>query len=113
MKFKLRVAAAASVLAASFAIGVPAAQAQGCNGVVNWFTWGCAPWDNNNGPRFPYYSKKVVTMRAPQGSRIETKNGMSMININGTSYPVSGVVAAGGANVVAAGGANVRVIVQN
>src|SRR5690606_27058383 len=27
------------------------AHAAGCNGVVNIFQWGCAPWDNNNGPQ--------------------------------------------------------------
>lgn len=98
------------------------AQAAGCNGVVDFFRWGCAPWDNNNGPKFPYYSKKVVTMRAPAGSRVETKNGASMIDINGVKYPVAAgviapgganVIAPGGANVIAPGGANVQVYVQN
>ena len=31
------------------------AQAAGCNGHVNVAEWGCAPWDNNNGPQFPHY----------------------------------------------------------
>ena len=107
--------------AVSLTIAPAPAQAAGCNGVVNPFVWGCAPWDNNNGPKFPYYSKKVVTLRAPAGSRIEQKDGSQIIDINGQKYPVSGViapgganvVASGGANVVAAGGANVQVIVQN
>lgn len=108
-------------IAVAMAAAPTPAQAAGCNGVVNPFVWGCAPWDNNNGPKFPYYSKKVVTMRAPAGSKIETKNGASVIDINGVKYPVSGVIAPGGGNVVAAGGmnviapggANVQVIVQN
>jgi hypothetical protein len=33
------------------------ASAKGCNGVVNAAVWGCAPWDNNNGPQFPNYKK--------------------------------------------------------
>ena len=31
------------------------AGAAGCNGVVDQFKWGCAAWDNNNGPQFPHY----------------------------------------------------------
>jgi hypothetical protein len=31
------------------------ANAAGCNGHVEPQTWGCAPWDNNNGPKFPHY----------------------------------------------------------
>ncbi len=31
------------------------ASANGCNGVVSLAEWGCAPWDNNNGPQYPYY----------------------------------------------------------
>lgn len=112
MKTARYVLAAGALIAGLAATGP--ARAAGCNGVVDFFRWGCAPWDNNNGPKFPYYSKKVVTMRAPAGSKIETKNGASMIDINGVKYPVAaGVVAAGGGNVVSAGGANVQVYVQN
>jgi hypothetical protein len=101
------------------------AHAAGCNGVVNIFQWGCAPWDNNNGPQYPYYRKKQVTMTAPRGSRITVKDGHAMVNINGRDYPVVGgassvisagggnVVSAGGGNVVAAGGMNLRVWVPN
>lgn len=42
-------AAGASIMSAS------SASAAGCNGVVNPVVWGCAPWDNNNGPGFPNY----------------------------------------------------------
>lgn len=111
MKFEgTKVAAiAAGMLVA--AVSSPAYAGTGCNGVVNIFQWGCAPWDNNNGPQYPYYRKKQVTMKAPNGSRITVKDGHAMVTINGTNYPVvggaSGVVSAGGGNVVSAGGGNV------
>jgi hypothetical protein len=101
--------AAGLVIAASAA--APAYAGTGCNGVVNIFQWGCAPWDNNNGPQYPYYRKRQVTMKAPSGSRITVKDGHAVVSINGTNYPVvggaSGVVSAGGGNVVSAGGGNV------
>lgn len=113
--------AATGVLAASATAAPP--MASGCNGVVNIFVWGCAPWDNNNGPKFPYYRKKVVTKFAPQGSKVITDTGATMIDINGVKYPIAdarvvaaggaNVVAAGGGNVVAPGGANIQVIVEN
>lgn len=37
------------------AIAGPSA-AKGCNGYVNQMQWGCAPWDNNNGPQYPHYT---------------------------------------------------------
>lgn len=94
------------------ALGVAApASAAGCNGVVNIFVWGCAPWDNNNGPRYPYYKKRQVTVRAPQGSQITVRDGHAVVTINGRNYPVvggaNGVISAGGGNVVSAGGGNV------
>lgn len=47
----LGVAVGVSLLAAN------EASAKGCNGVVNQAVWGCAAWDNNNGPQFPNYKK--------------------------------------------------------
>lgn len=89
----------------------PAIAGTGCNGVVNLFVWGCAPWDNNNGSQFPYYRKRQVTIQAPKGSRITVKDGHAVVTVNGANYPVVGgassVVSAGGANVVSAGGGNV------
>lgn len=86
------------------------ALAAGCNGVVDIFKWGCAPWDNN-GPKYPYFKKTIVTRNAPRGSPIQIKDGAAMVQINGQWYPVAdgaaGVVAAAGGNVVAAGGGNV------
>ena len=47
---------AAYALIAAGACGVSAtASAAGCNGVVDQFKWGCAAWDNNNGPQYPNY----------------------------------------------------------
>lgn len=31
------------------------AWSNGCNGVVDQLKWGCAIWDNNNGPQYPHY----------------------------------------------------------
>jgi len=46
----LAIAAAGGVL-----LSLGQAEAAGCNGHVNVAEWGCAPWDNNNGPQFPHY----------------------------------------------------------
>lgn len=107
----LKPAAVAAVVAAAAILPTPALAGTGCNGVVNVFVWGCAPWDNNNGPQYPYHRKRQVSIQAPQGSRITIKDGHAVVTVNGVSYPVvggaSGVVSAGGANVVSAGGGNV------
>lgn len=109
MPVKLALAGLATAAAIGFAS--PAHAGTGCNGVVNILVWGCAPWDNNNGPQYPYYKKKQVTIQAPRGSRITIKDGHAVVNVNGRDYPVvngaSGVIAAGGGNVVSAGGGNV------
>ena len=122
---RIKLLAAAIACAAPFAFAAPAYAGTGCNGVVNIFVWGCAPWDNNNGPQFPYYKKQQTTIQVPKGSRITVKDGHAMVNVNGKEYPVvngvAGVVASGGGNVIAPGGANViatgglnmRVWVQN
>lgn len=107
----LKPAAVAAAVAAVAILPTPALAGTGCNGVVNVFVWGCAPWDNNNGPQYPYHRKRQVSIQAPQGSRIAIKDGHAMVTVNGVNYPVvggaSGVVSAGGANVVSAGGGNV------
>ena len=99
------------------------AAAAGCNGVVAPQVWGCAPWDNNNGPQFPNYkppktSKPVQpTIRsapAPQtqlqkvapnttGGRIIGNNGGNIIGNNG-----GGIITNNGANVVGNGGNTMR-----
>ncbi|MCP3733065.1 hypothetical protein M9978_21905 [Sphingomonas sp. MG17] len=104
-------AVATAVLIGAAGLAAPAYAGTGCNGVVNIFVWGCAPWDNNNGAQYPYFKKRDVAMRVPAGSKITIKDGHAFVTIDGRNYPViggaSGVVAAGGGNVVAAGGGNV------
>lgn len=123
MNLRFRTAAVAAAATAAL-LPTPASAGTGCNGVINIFVWGCAPWDNNSGPRFPYHRKQQVDMRVPAGSKIVTKDGAAMVEVGGKQYPVVGgagvisagganVVSAGGANVVAAGGMNLKVWVQN
>jgi hypothetical protein len=83
-----------SVALASAAFSTPAIAGTGCNGVVNIFVWGCAPWDNNNGSQFPYFRKKVTTLPA-QGTQIVTERGVQMALRNGTYYPLIGQDGAG------------------
>lgn len=109
-KLRFALAAAAGLYFASTA-SAPAATAgsygTGCNGVVNILVWGCAPWDNNNGPKYPYYRKKKQQLPASQTQIVE-RNGQKMALYNGQYYPLAGapVISPGGANVVASGGGN-------
>lgn len=107
----LKMALSGAILVSSLSVSAPAYAGTGCNGVVNIFVWGCAPWDNNNGAKYPYFKKREVAMRVPTGSKITIKDGYAFVTVNGRNYPVingaNGVVAAGGGNVVAAGGGNV------
>ena len=81
------------------------AAAAGCNGVVDQFKWGCAAWDNNNGPQFPHYKppKKAqapARVQAParpsapvaghavapnQGNRLIGNDGASLVGNDGAS----------------------------
>lgn len=120
---KLKIVLAA--VAVSMAGGAAApALAAGCNGVVNIFKWGCAPWDNNNGPQHPYYVKKTVGI-AP-GTPVKCERGACLAYVNGAWVPVvlpsgaqlvgndgASLVAAGGGNLVAAGGGNLRGLISN
>jgi hypothetical protein len=110
--------AALLAVAAGGVTATPALAGNGCNGVVNIFVWGCAPWDNNNGSRFPYYRKQVVDRNLPKGTEIKIDNGAAFAKVNGQWKPIDGgaaavaragggVIAPGGANVIAAGGGNV------
>jgi hypothetical protein len=103
-KYSARIVVAALTLGA-VGIGSPAAAGTGCNGVVNIFVWGCAPWDNNNGAKFPYYRKKAITI-PKQGTQIVTKDGVTMALRNGTYYPLIGQ---DGAGVIGQDGAGFRV----
>ena len=94
------------VLVASITAVLPSPSvAKGCNGYVSQFEWGCAPWDNNNGPKFPHYRGPAQQARVqPQVTAIRqdakpdvrstrSSNGASVINTNG-----SNIVAQGGGN---------------
>ena len=90
-------ALSAAILAATAATPASAA---GCNGVVNPLIWGCAPWDNNNGPRFAYYVNprtKQVTI-PQQGAQTRFANGQRQVLFNGNWLQVSGT---NGANIIA------------
>ncbi len=109
---KFRILGAAVFVAAGVTLATPASAGTGCNGVVNIFQWGCAPWDNNNGPQYPYFKKKTV--RVPAGTPMKTERGQSFALVNGQWAPMvaaggGNMVAAGGGNMVAAGGGNVVV----
>ena len=108
MSLKLLVPVA---LVAAFAglSATPASAGTGCNGIINPFVWGCAPWDNNNGAQYPYFKKKTVQVPASQ-VKVENKNGVNVALYNGSYYPM---VAAGGGNMVAAGGGNVTILMPN
>lgn len=89
-------------------LGAGKAGAAGCNGVVNVFVWGCAPWDNNNGQQFPYYRKKEKTVSAKAVQEVRE----NMVKVNGQWYPLvnpSSVIAPGGGNIIASGALNLRV----
>lgn len=92
MKFRYAAFAAAVVAAGVFA--TPAAAARGCNGVVNPLVWGCAPWDNNNGPQFPYFKKKQVPIPRAQ-AQVFNERGVQMVRDlrSGAVYPLIGQAA--------------------
>ncbi len=70
------------------------AAAAGCNGVVNQLVWGCAAWDNNNGPKYPNY-------KAP----VRSSNPVVRGNVPNLNNP--GIVAGGAGNIVAGGAGNI------
>jgi hypothetical protein len=94
------------------------ASAKGCNGVVNQMEWGCAAWDNNNGPQFPHYNKPAsaqpaaktaLAVPAPSAAAVQPRAGAPIISTNGSgivasgagnAVPKSGIVASGAGNAV-------------
>jgi hypothetical protein len=96
---------AAVALLALSATG-PAAAA-GCNGVVNPLVWGCAAWDNNNGPQYPNYRAPARSNAAPQVTR---GNASGIISNNATqgitTQRGAGIVSGGAGNIVAGGAGN-------
>jgi len=96
------------LVALSFAIGsylvnVTPANARGCNGVVNQFEWGCAYWDNNNGPQFPHYREPApARVVAPIKPVIVRRTNPPVVQRNSTS----GLVSPGRGILVSQGGGN-------
>lgn len=86
MKAKSLRAAAACAFAVAFAFP-SAANALGCNGVVNPLLAGCTRSDNNDGPQFPYYKVNRISVPANL-ARIEMKDGALMTQLKGKWYPV-------------------------
>lgn len=88
-------AATAAILAAS------PASARGCNGVVNQLVWGCAAWDNNNGPQYPNWHGAPA--RNPSAGAINRNQSGIVAQGGGNLYSPgvrngNGIVAQGGGN---------------
>ncbi len=94
-------------LAAAFCFTTQA-NAKGCNGVVNQLEWGCAAWDNNNGPQYPHYKgpAKAAAPAKPAASvpppAVAAGAQRPVVGPNGGS----GIVASGAGNIVASGAGN-------
>jgi len=102
-----------SLAAGLCVVATQEAGAKGCNGVVSQGEWGCAAWDNNNGPQFPHYKKpgsaQPAAVVAP--SALAQKPG-PVLAPNKVNAPVNangaGLVASGGGNLVSSGGGNFK-----
>ena len=118
---KIRIALLAALSFAAVAGGATTASAAGCNGTVSQFEWGCAAWDNNNGPQFPHYkaaparqatpTAPVAASSLPANGKLVASGGGNLVASGGGNLVASGggnLVASGGGNLVASGGGNVR-----
>ena len=107
-KYQLALVAGAALACAT----VGSASAKGCNGVVDQLRWGCAVWDNNNGPQYPYYKAKqihVSGLNVPEGTKLRV-SGNNLVDVATGRIVAAGagnVIAPGGGNVIAIGGGNV------
>ena len=80
----------------------------GCNGVIEPQTWGCAPWDNNNGPQFKYWKGGNAQKPAAQPAAVAAKPPVPAPALaTRPGVAGAGVVSQGGGNVVSQGGGNV------
>jgi hypothetical protein len=104
-KFRALILSAASLGILGIATPTNAAAIRGCNGVVNPLVWGCAPWDNNNGPQFPYHKTTRIEIPRAQ-AQIVVQNGVQMVK-DLRSGQVHPIVAGGAGNIVAGGAGNV------
>ena len=93
----MRIASVILLSGAALALLAAPASARGCNGVVNQLVWGCAAWDNNNGPQYPNYHAPAQPARqaAPAYSntppQVVNRNGNGLISQDGgTALPRNG-----------------------
>lgn len=100
-KLRFALVGVASIAAATL-FATPATAGTGCNGVINILEWGCAPWDNNNGPQFKYWKKQEVNAPVSQVKIVDVK-GQRMAEYKGKTW----VIAPGAGNVIAPGAGNV------
>jgi hypothetical protein len=93
------------------ALSSPQAEAKGCNGYVNQLQWGCAAWDNNNGPQFPHYQAPTAAPAAriaPAALAHPVPPTAQLLKPGSVTSPAGGkIVAQGGGNIVAQGGGNI------
>ena len=100
-----------ALLAAALALPAGGAFANGCNGVVNQLVWGCAAWDNNNGPQFPNWHGAKAAPAPAAAPRAYTPPPSNIISTNGGGIVASGagnIVASGAGNIVASGAGNMQ-----
>jgi hypothetical protein len=102
-KSAITIATLGSLIALAFALTPSPASAAGCNGYVNQAVWGCAIWDNNNGPQFPHYVPPRPAPRAvvaPARPVLAPRPTTPVVRSNG-----NGLVATGGGNLITNDGA--------
>ena len=109
---KVGVAVLGLAVGTCFLTGSNEASARGCNGVVDQFKWGCAAWDNNNGPQYPHYKKPAKTtapakVRAPatpaQRPTIQHNQGNGIISRDG-----AGIIGNDAGSLIGPDGATMR-----
>jgi hypothetical protein len=102
----VRQIALAVVVVSSIGVYSASAAAAGCNGVVNPAVWGCAPWDNNNGPKFPNYKPKKAPQPAAAPAAKTTPTPLAQRPV---AHPgnASGIISRDGAGIISRDGAGI------
>jgi hypothetical protein len=110
-----------SFVATALLVGAAnSASAKGCNGHVEPLRWGCAAWDNNNGPNYPYYkapARQQAQPTVPQTALashsltvpLSSVRGYpvgSTVVVNGVAYKLISQDGGGFAHLIATGGGN-------
>ena len=103
----VRQLALAFVVVSSIGVYSANAAAAGCNGVVNAAVWGCAPWDNNNGPNFPNYKPKKAAQQtaAPAAKVAPPPVAQRPVTPPGNA---NGIISRDGAGIISNDGASLR-----